>query len=176
MANFGKILQFIGWPTICGILVAVIAVQFQQLQMLEQRIDSLDTTELAEPAREPTFAEAIARASSSVVGISAARLGVESVERTSDNQIDFYLEERESLGSGIIISNKGFILTNHHVVDNFFDAFDTEVTVGDGRRIPATVVAWDEINDLAVLHINLDDLTPITIGNEKELQVGDFLF
>ncbi len=176
MASLEKFLQFVGWPVACGILVAIVAVQFQQLQRLEQRIDSLDDTPVVEAEPEPSFAEAIAKASASVVGISAARLGVESVERTSDNQIDFYLEERESLGSGIVINNKGFILTNHHVIDNFFDAFDTAVTVRDGRRIPATVVAWDEANDLAVLHINLDDLTPISIGDEEELRVGDIVF
>jgi len=83
---------------------------------------------------------------------------------------------QRSLGSGVIISDKGFILTNLHVVDTLFDAFDTEVTLNDGRRIPAAVVAWDKVNDLAVLHINMDDLTPIRIGNEQELEVGDIVF
>ena len=76
----------------------------------------------------------------------------------------------------MIVSDKGFILTNLHVVDTLFDAFDAEVTLNDGRKISATVVAWDESSDLAVLHINMDNLTPIQIGDENELSVGDIVF
>jgi len=62
------------------------------------------------------------------------------------------------------------------VVDNLFDLFDTEVTLNDGRRVPATVVAWDKLNDLAVLHINMNNLTPIEISNMQDLKVGDVVF
>ena len=87
-----------------------------------------------------------------------------------------YLGERASLGSGVIVSDKGYILTNLHVVDTLFDAFDTEVTLNDGRKKPATVIAWDEDNDLAILHINMDNLTPISIGDETAMEVGDIVF
>ena len=70
----------------------------------------------------------------------------------------------------------GFILTNLHVVRNIGNLFDTVVTLRDGRSSPAKVVAFDEINDLAVLHINMDDLTPIQIGDDSNLQVGDVVF
>ena len=176
MARFSKILQFIGWPVVCGILVAVVAVQFQQLQRLDQRLQELPVAQPVAVTSTPSFADAIARASASVVRISATRLGAESVERASDTQINIHLEERESLGSGIIVDARGFILTNYHVVSNFFNAFDTEVTLKDGRSIPAAVVAWDRANDLAVLHINLDDLTPIAVGNDRKLRVGDIVF
>ena len=56
------------------------------------------------------------------------------------------------------------------------DFFETEVTLNDDRRTPATVVAWDRVNDLAVLHINMDTLTPIETGDVQELQVGDIVF
>ena len=90
--------------------------------------------------------------------------------------MNLYLEERASLGSGVIVSESGFILTSLHVVDSLFDAFDAEVTLNDGRKISATVVAWDEASDLAVLHINMDDLTPIQIDDEDSLEVGDLVF
>ena len=80
------------------------------------------------------------------------------------------------MGSGIIVNEDGFILTNLHVVDNLLDFFETEVTLSDDRRTPATVVAWDRVNDLAVLHINMDDLTPIEVGDVQEVQVGDIVF
>ena len=54
---------------------------------------------------------------------------------------------------------------------HLFDAFDAEVTLNDGRKISATVVAWDEASDLAVLHINMDNLTPIQIGDDKSLRL-----
>ena len=80
------------------------------------------------------------------------------------------------MGSGVIVSENGFILTNLHVIDNLLDFFETEVTLSDDRRTPATVVAWDRVNDLAVLHINMDNLTPIETGDVQELQVGDIVF
>ena len=62
------------------------------------------------------------------------------------------------------------------MVDTLFDAFDTEVTLYDGRRTPATVIAYDSKNDLAVLHINMDKLTPITVAENPALRVGDIVF
>ena len=87
-----------------------------------------------------------------------------------------FIWAREQPGSGIIVSEQGFILTNLHVVDTLFDAFDTEVTLHDGRRTPATVIAYDSDNDLAVLHINMDDLTPIAVGDSSSLKVGNIVF
>ena len=127
-------------------------------------------------ASNHSFANSIRKASPSVVGITATRYDVESVERASDDRLNFYLEEQDSLGSGVIVSEDGFILTNLHVVDNLFDLFDTEVTLNDGRKTPATVIAWDKANDLAVLHINMDDLTAIDIGDSKTSEVGDLVF
>jgi S1-C subfamily serine protease len=98
------------------------------------------------------------------------------VARSTIDRVDFLLEESASLGSGVIINADGFILTNLHVVDTLFDAFDTAVTLKDGRRTPAKVVAWDKANDLAILHINLDNLDAIEIADVSKLRVGDIVF
>lgn len=163
------------WPVVCGILVAIVVLQYQQLQQLMQPLVPKETAEASRPVTT-SFADAIKLAAPSVVSINAISVNVESIERASENRVNLYLGERESLGSGVIVSEKGFILTNLHVVDTLFDAFNTEVTLNDGRRTPATVVAWDKVNDLAILHINMDDLTPIQIGNEQDLEVGDIVF
>ena len=169
-----KSIQFLGWPVICGLLVALVFLQNQQLQKFARQ--STETSSITPIQSPPSFADIIARAAPSVVSINATSVNVESVERASEDSLNLYLGERDSLGSGIIISDRGFILTNLHVVDTLFDAFDTEVTLSDGRRTPATVVAYDSSNDLAILHINMDDLSPIKVGKDEELEVGNIVF
>lgn len=169
-----KIIQFISWPAACGVLVAIVILQYSQLEQLGHRIEQSNIEPLSQA--NTSFAVAISKAAPSVVSITATRFDVESVERAADDQLNFHLEERNSLGSGVIVSSNGFILTNLHVVDNLFDLFDTEVTLNDGRRVPATVVAWDKLNDLAVLHINMNDLTPIETSSMQDLKVGDVVF
>lgn len=175
MNSLGKLLRYISWPVMCGILLGLVILQYQQLAELRRPATPIETASVEAPA-PPTFSEAIASAAPAVVAINATNVNVESIERASEDRFTLYLGERDSLGSGVIVSEKGFILTNLHVVDTLFDAFDAEVTLNDGRRVPATVVAWDEASDLAVLHINMDNLTPIEIGNENELEVGDIVF
>lgn len=168
-----KTLQFLSWPVMTGLLLAVVILQYQQLQEIS---DLLTEPPPVEDNSIPSFANAISAASPSVVAINATSVNVESVERASEDRLNLYLGESASLGSGVIVSDKGFILTNLHVVDTLFDAFDTEVTLADGRRTPATVVAYDQGNDLAVLHINMDHLTPIEVGDESILAVGNVVF
>ena len=175
MERVVKIIQFISWPVVSGILLAIVYLQYQQLDQLSQQVE-LANQDLSIEESNNSFSEAIRKASPSVVGITATRFDVESVELLSEDQVTFNLEEQNSLGSGVIVSENGFILTNLHVVDNLLDFFETEVTLNDDRRTPATVVAWDRVNDLAVLHINMDNLTPIETGDVQELQVGDIVF
>ncbi|MCX9154870.1 Do family serine endopeptidase [Niveibacterium sp. 24ML] len=74
------------------------------------------------------------------------------------------------LGSGVIASNSGYILTNNHVVEQ---ADEIEVALYDGRKLPAKIVGRDPETDLAVLHIAADKLPAITFGAAETLQVGD---
>ena len=168
------IFKYISWPTFCGALLGISILQYQQINRINLSLKNLDQGSFS--TNSNSFANSISRASPSVVGITATRYDVESVERASDDRLNFYLEEQDSLGSGVIVSEDGFILTNLHVVDNLFDLFDTEVTLNDGRKTPATVIAWDKRNDLAVLHINMNDLTPIELGDSETSQVGDLVF
>ena len=170
-----KILRFISWPVVFGILIAIVYLQYQQLEQLKLENEQI-SQELPTTAPLYSFSSAINKAAPSVVGITATRFDVESVERFSEDQLNFHLGQQNSLGSGVIVSSNGFILTNLHVIDNLFDLFDTEVTLQDGRRIPAKVVAWDKANDLAVLHINMNNLVPIELGNDNDLKVGDLVF
>ncbi len=86
----------------------------------------------------------------------------------------FYGEQEEQnpagLGSGVIVSPEGHILTNNHVIE---DADDIEVVLADGRRAAAKVIGTDPDTDLALLKISLDKLPVIVLGQTQELQVGD---
>ncbi|HHL45011.1 MAG TPA: trypsin-like serine protease [Gammaproteobacteria bacterium] len=75
-----------------------------------------------------------------------------------------------SLGSGVIVSQKGYILTNNHVVK---EADAIQVALRDGRGVSATVVGTDPETDLAVLKIKLDNLPSITLSQTQDLRIGD---
>ena len=81
-------------------------------------------------------------------------------------------EQRErGLGSGVIVSPNGYILTNDHVVDG---ATDVTVTLSDNREYKAHVVGTDPKVDLAVLRIDANDLPAIVIGDSSKIQIGDY--
>ena len=75
-----------------------------------------------------------------------------------------------SLGSGVIVSNEGYVLTNNHVIDG---ADDIQLVLADGRRLRATVRGTDPESDLAVLKAEGKDLPAITFGSLDNVQVGD---
>ena len=79
----------------------------------------------------------------------------------------------ESLGSGVIIdAAKGYVLTNHHVIDN---ADDVQVTLADGRSFSAEFLGSDADTDVALIRIPAEGLTAITLANSDQLKVGDFV-
>ncbi len=81
-------------------------------------------------------------------------------------------QRREGLGSGVIVSEQGYVLTNHHVVD----AVDQiEIALADSRKVPARVVGTDPETDLAVLKIELQKLPAITFARAEQVRVGDFV-
>ncbi len=75
-----------------------------------------------------------------------------------------------SSGTGVILSAKGYIVTNAHVVE---DAVSVTVQLTDDRSFQASLVGADEISDLAVLYIDADNLTPAQFGDSSTLRVGD---
>ncbi len=78
--------------------------------------------------------------------------------------------ERQELGSGVVMSPQGYILTNYHVV---YGADYIEVALQDGRMLEAVLIGQDELSDLAVLYVQADNLPVIPQDTELEPQVGD---
>ena len=87
-------------------------------------------------------------------------------------QFDAQTRRSSSLGSGVIVSDKGYILTNHHVVEA---ADEIEVALADTRRAKARVVGTDPETDLAVLKIDLKNLPAITFAQSEQARVGDIV-
>ena len=73
-------------------------------------------------------------------------------------------------GSGFVITEDGYILTNYHVIE---DANSITVTFVDGKSYPATYVGGEEANDIAVIKIEANDLTPVVIGSSDDMLVGE---
>ena len=90
----------------------------------------------------------------------------------SNNDIRQRDKVERSLGSGVIISSDGYVLTNNHVID---EADRIRVLLADGRERLATVIGSDAPTDLAVLKIDLDNLTPAIFANPDAVRIGDIV-
>lgn len=121
-----------------------------------------------------SFSAAAKKASPAVVSINTSRLAARD-PRSDDPWFKYFFGERGAqaqvgLGSGVIVSPDGYILTNNHVVEG---ADAIEVTLNDSRHVQAQVIGTDPDSDLAVLKIKLDKLPVIVLGSSDALLVGD---
>ncbi len=126
----------------------------------------------AEPAAG-SLAGAARKASPAVVSINTSKNARPS--RGNDPWFEFFFGDQGNqaqvgLGSGVIVSPDGFILTNNHVVEG---ADEIEVTLTDARHARAKVIGTDPDTDLAILKIDLDKLPVIVLGDSDQLLVGD---
>src|SRR5689334_424275 len=130
------------------------------------------------PGRPLTFSDAARKAIPSVVNISATRqvrrrnplIDDPNFQRFFGERFNLPPETQLSLGSGVIVSREGYILTNDHVVDG---VSDIQVTLHDGRTVIGKTVGIDPDTDLAVVRISAQGLTPITFGQSDQAKVGD---
>lgn len=110
--------------------------------------------------RELTASEVYSQNVNSTVGITTS----------IDTNFFGYHTTAAASGSGFIITENGYIVTNYHVIE---DGSLITVSTYDGKSYPAEVVGYDEDNDIAVLKIDADGLTPVVIGSSDESHVGD---
>ena len=137
-------------------------------------------TVLEAPAAAPgavppgSFRLAAQTASAAVVSINTSK-AARRHPNSDDPWFKFFFgdqnkEPQAGLGSGVIVSANGLILTNNHVVDS---AEEIEVVLNDGRHARAKIIGTDPDTDLALLQIDLDRLPVVVLGNSDTLQVGD---
>jgi Do/DeqQ family serine protease len=121
------------------------------------------------------FALAARIAAPAVVSVTASRMAQRS-PHADDPRFRFFFgdgaatQRRLGLGSGVIVSPEGYLLTNHHVVE---EATEIEVQLTDGRQARARLIGSDPETDIAVLKIDLQGLPVVTLGDVRALQVGD---
>ncbi|HEB55141.1 MAG TPA: Do family serine endopeptidase [Gammaproteobacteria bacterium] len=127
-----------------------------------------------------SYADAVERAAPAVVNIYTRKIITEANRPSANDPIFRYFfgenarrprqRTESSLGSGVIVSPQGYILTNNHVIAA---ADEIQVALQDGQTTEAQLVGADPETDLAVLKINLKNLPVITLGNARALRVGD---
>ncbi|MEO5861649.1 MAG: Do family serine endopeptidase [Burkholderiales bacterium] len=136
-------------------------------------------TEPANPAAAISFSHAAKLAMPAVVNIFTSKairnrrepfMDDPLLRRFFGDRFDGEEQSQSSLGSGVIVSRQGFILTNHHVVEA---ADEIQVALADGRDIPAKLVGADPETDLAVLKVSLTDLPAMTFGSSDTIRIGD---
>ncbi|HVL01214.1 MAG TPA: trypsin-like peptidase domain-containing protein [Dongiaceae bacterium] len=167
-------------------------VQRQEIVLLERQVPAVNSggnTGLAETPQQGlsvsrgdpvSYADAVARAQPAVVNIFSTKMVTRDYHPLLDDpnfRRFFGLNEaprRErmlsSLGSGVIVSPTGYVLTNNHVISG---ADEILVALADGRETHATVVGTDPETDLALLFIEMPDLPAITLAKSETIRVGD---
>ena len=166
------LLRFLTWPIICGVLTAIIILQY---------LANNGNNTFNDPAHSPhSYAESVERAAPAVVNIWTRKVVKQKLPPLfNDPFFRHFLEQnnirqrervQQSLGSGVIMNEQGYILTNHHVING---AQEILLLLHDGREALASVVGSDPDTDLAVLKIELEDLASIQLGDPSTAKVGD---
>jgi serine protease Do len=144
-----------------------------------------------EPASRISFAPVVKKVLPSVVTITSSRMVKASAEGGDDGIPPMFRQffggdpdngggqsrmprqqKEQGMGSGVIVSANGYILTNNHVVDH---ATTVTVIMPDKHEFKARVVGADPKTDIAVLKVDASGLEPITIGDSEKVQVGDYV-
>lgn len=177
-----RLLQPLGWPVAAGLLIALLALLiFPELRPAP----ILDTHQQTPSAHQPqtlhSYADAVDRAAPAVVNIYTRKALEQRRHPLADHPLYRHLQrnleqqqqrQQSALGSGVIVDTRGYLLTNEHVIRG---AEDILVLLHDGRETRARLVGTDPESDLAVLKIELDQLTAIAVGEPSKARVGDIV-
>jgi serine protease DegS len=179
-----KLLLFILQAAAVGVLAAVLLLVFLPDYIIDKRpVVKFLQDNSERPANiksgPVSYAEAVRRASPAVVNIYTTKqvvtdpiplLDNSTFRRFFGNLNQSRQRTQTSLGSGVIMSTQGYLLTNYHVIEN---AHEIEVFLADGNTVSANVLGADPETDLAVLTIAVENLPGIIISDTSQLEVGD---
>ena len=181
--NRNQPLIFLFKATVAGLAIAFVILLLRpdllgQKQPIVEILQS-QTTRSGLGSGPVSYAAAVEAAAPAVANIYTTKIITERANPLFDNPFfrEFFGDQfaprqrlERSLGSGVIIGKKGYVLTNNHVVEG---AAGIEVALRDGRSAEAKLVGTDPESDLAVLKIELEDIPVITFSGSKTLRVGD---
>ena len=177
-----KALRFFGWPLLAGVLIALLIIQrypqWVGLPSLDVNLQQAPQTSYMQQG-PVTYADAVVRAAPAVANLYTTKVVNKNARPLfEDPQFRHFFGNNEpkqrrmesSLGSAVLMSPEGYLLTNNHVVAG---ADQIVVALKDGRETHARVIGSDPETDLAVLKIDLKNLPAITIGRSDTLRIGD---
>jgi len=177
-----KALRFSGWPLLAGVLVALLIIQrypqWVGLPSLDVNLQQAPQTTSMQQG-PVSYADAVTTAAPSVVNLYTTKvINKPNHPLFEDPQFRRFFGDNSpkqkrmesSLGSGVIMSPEGYILTNNHVTSG---ADQIVVALKDGRETLARVIGSDPETDLAVLKIDLKNLPSITVGRSDNIRIGD---
>lgn len=177
-----KALRFFGWPLLAGVLIALLIIQrypqWVGLPSLDVNLQQAPQTTLVQQG-PVSYADAVTIAAPSVVNLYTTKvINKPAHPLFEDPQFRRFFGDNSpkqkrmesSLGSGVIMSPEGYILTNNHVTSG---ADQIVVALKDGRETLARVIGSDPETDLAVLKIDLKNLPAITVGRSDSIRIGD---
>ena len=158
--------------TISLAILFVIRTLYPTLLTPREHIVEIQQSSLSATSANLSYRKAVQRAMPSVVNIFTSKVAAPDVEMDNPAFKQFFgtPQTEHSLGSGVIVTTEGFILTNHHVVAA---ATEIKVALADGRAMTAHIVGTDPETDLAVIKIDAQKLPAITFGHAEALRVGD---
>jgi serine peptidase DegS len=169
MAKTRELLGFVAQAAIAGLALAFLVVYF--FPAATERMTSREDDRSNETTPY-SYADAVNRAAPAVVSIYTRRITTQPAEMDSWSRLGarFLYKLTRGQGSGVILSEDGTILTNHHVINR---AQNIRVALWDGRIAEARVVGIDPATDLAVLKVDLDGLPVAPLSETPEVRVGD---
>jgi serine peptidase DegS len=171
MSQVKSLLGFAARAAIAGLALAFVL--FYLWPSMAERLARLDQPPPAPAETAPiSYADAVNRAAPAVVSITTFSMLPTSSGADNPEQrrgMSLYRMSR-ALASGVLLSEDGYILTNHHVIAL---VRDINIALWDGRTVPATVVGSDPATDLAVLKVNLTGLPTAPIAENPQIRVGD---
>ncbi len=171
MSKISDFLGFLGRAVIAGLAIAFIVVYVWPV--LVERQNQMEPAPAEPPPAAPSsYADAVNRTAPAVVSIYTRSLTTQTMEPAAQQQLGFrYLYRmRQDQGSGVLLSEDGYILTNHHVINR---VQNIRIALWDGRIVPARVVGSDPATDLAVLKIDLTGLPVAPVAENPDVRVGD---
>ncbi len=177
-----KALRFLGWPLLAGVLLALLIIQRypQWVGLPQQDVQIRQAPSNKRNQQGPvSYADAVSLASPAVVNLYTTKLVNKSTHplfedpqfrRFFGDNLPKQRRMESSLGSAVLMSPEGYLLTNNHVT---VGADQIVVALRDGRETLARVIGSDPETDLAVLKIDLEDLPSITLGRSDNIKIGD---